>query len=334
MNVLGNEFSREAILRRNNPAALYGARRVELVDGKGRGHKLIQVKTTSGLRALFSESRCLDIVELEYRGINFGFLSKNDIVETPIANPEVDSFTKYWAGGFLSTCGLRNTGGDCKVDGEFFPTHGHIGLTPGNNVHVKVNEEEIVISGRMRESSLFGHCLELERNIHIPSDGTKVTVRDIVHNLTPEEEPVFILYHINFGFPFLSEHMQMQFPEATVRGRSYFAQQHISQHAVITPPIDGAAEQVFFHTIRDAFACIELTNTRLGVKGSVQYNTIQLPILTQWKCMRSGDYALGIEPGTSYIRGRKEELESGYDIKVPGFGTLEFGFAFEIEDLK
>ena len=36
-----------------------------------------------------------------------------------------------------------------------------------------------------------------------------------------------------------------------------------------------------------------------------------LPVLAQWKCMRSGEYVLGIEPTNSYIMGRSAERENG-----------------------
>ncbi|MCL2839074.1 MAG: aldose 1-epimerase family protein [Oscillospiraceae bacterium] len=334
MDIFNQEYSREDILRRCNPSALFGARRVELTDGRGAGHKLIEVKTTAGLRASFIESRCLDILDLEYRGVNLGFLSKNGMIESPIANPEINSFTKYCAGGFLFTCGLRNTGGNCEVDGEFFPIHGHIGLTPAESASIDVNDKEIVITGKVRETALFGHCLEMERKITIPSDGAKITVRDTVHNLTPEAEHVLLLYHINFGFPFLSEDLELKFPKGEVKGRTELAQSAISEHAKITPPIDEEPEVVYFHSPEEKDVSVNLSNARLGVEAIINYDASELPVLAQWKCMRSGDYALGIEPGTSFIRGRKEELENGYDIAVPPFGKLEFGFTVEFNNLK
>lgn len=330
MNIHGQAYSREDLLRHCNPSVLYGARKIEIAEGRGRGHRLIEVKTASGLHATFSEDKCLDIIDLSYKGVNLGFLSKNGIVSTPIANPETNSFTKYWPGGFLSTCGLRNTGRPNEVNGEFFPLHGHVSLTPGENVCVNVNEKEITISGKVRETALFGHCLEMERKITIPSDGAEIAINDTVYNLTPEEEPVLLLYHINFGFPFLSEHLELKFPECEVRGNTSLAQEKISERTKITPPSDGAEELVYFYTPKEKDVKVNLANRKLNISTEVSYDSTQLPVLAQWKCMRSGDYALGIEPGTSYLKGRKGELESGYNIKVPGFGKLEFGVTISV----
>ena len=331
MDIHGREYSREEILRRCNANAIYGARRVELVSGRGRGQRLVEVKTTAGLRASFLEDRCLDILELEYKGVNLAFLSKNGMVSTALANPETDSFTKYWAGGFLSTCGLRNTGPSCAIDGHFFPIHGHIGVTPAEYVNLEVGDKEIVITGKMRETALFGPCLEMERKITIPSDGAAIHIKDTIRNLTSEAETILLLYHINFGFPFLCEDLSLEFPKGEVRGRTDLAQEHIHSHTKITPPIDGEAELVYFHLTTDKDAKVILDNKKLGIRAAVHYDSEKLPVLSQWKSMGSGDYALGIEPGTSFIRGRKEEIENGYDIKLPPFGSLEYGFTVSLD---
>jgi len=331
MKISNKTYTREDLLRRNNLDALFGVRKVEMVDGRGAGHKLIEVKTTAGLRLTLSESRCLDIAELEYRGVNLGYLSKNGITQTPSINPDTNSFRKYWFGGFLSTCGVRNTGAFSEINGEFFPFHGHIGMTPAENVNINVSENEIVIVGKMRETALFGHSLETERKITIPSDGAKVTVKDTVYNLTPEAETILLLYHINFGFPFLSEDLVAEYPIGEVRGRDDYDQERIGEHTKITPPIDGEPEVVFFHTPAEKDVTVKLSNPALGISAKVSYDREQLPVLGQWKCMMSGDYALGIEPSTSIIRGRKKELENGYDVKVPPFGKLEFGFTVEFD---
>ena len=153
MEIFGRDYNREELLRRCSPDVLYGVRRVELLDGRGRGQKLLEVKTAAGLRASFLEDRCLDILDLEYKGTSIGFLSKNGIISTALTNPETDSFTKYWPGGFLATCGLRNTGPPCCIDGEFFPIHGRIGITPAQNVNFNVDDNNITITGIVMETA-------------------------------------------------------------------------------------------------------------------------------------------------------------------------------------
>ena len=330
MNIHGREFGRNDLLRYANPSALYGARRVEIADGRGKGHRLVEVKTAGGLRLTLSESRCLDIVEAEYKGVNLGFLSKNGIADSPTIGPETVSFLKYWAGGFLATCGLRNVGPDCEINGEFFPLHGHIGSTAAEAVSIATDDKAIRITGKMRETALYGQCFEMEREITVPIDGAKISVRDVVRNLTPEEHHVFLMYHINFGFPFLSEHLKVDFPPGEVVGKTELARENIADYTKMTAPVDGATEHLFLHTPKDAKPRVTLENTQLGITAAVSYEKANLPVLAQWKCMRSGDYALGIEPTTCTVNGRKEELAKGYDMKIPAFGEMVLGFEVEL----
>jgi len=330
MNINGQQYSLKDLLRYGIPKTVYGARRMELTEGRHKGQQLIEVKTAKGLSATLLESKCLDIYELSYKGVNLAFFSKNGLVNSE----GLGDFTSYWQGGFLSTCGLRNTGGSCEYEGEYFPTHGSLGLTAAEHISVSADENEICISGKTSETALFGHHLEMVRKITIPSDGAKIVVSDTIHNLTSKAEPLFLLYHINFGFPFLSENLELEFPEAEVRGRTDLAEQKIADYKKICPPIDDEPEVVYFHTVNEKDAQVKLTNKPLGIKAVLSYDSNSLPVLAQWKSMKSGDYALGIEPGTSFIRGRKEEMENGYDIKVPAFGKLEFGFTIEFGEVE
>lgn len=328
MNICGQEYSREDLLRRNNLSALYDARRVTVAEGRGKGQGLVEVKTAGGLRVTILEDKGLDILDLEYKGVNIGFLSKNGLVNENL--PETASFHQYWYGGFLSTCGIRNVGPPCTVDGEFFPFHGRIGVTPAEHVNISVDEKLIAIEGTIRESALFGHCLEMRRRIEIPSDGSSITIKDTINNLMPEPQPILMLYHINFGFPFLSENLVARFPEGEVVGRCKDAQAVIESHTTFTEPKDGVSEHVFYHLPHTEYPRVMLSNHKLGLNAEIAYNRSQFPVLAEWRCMRSGDYALGIEPTTGYIVGRAENLANGYNTAVSAFGSMEFGCTINI----
>lgn len=326
MHISGKEYSRQDLLRKSgNLASLYGARRMTLMEGVSSGLRVIEVWTAGGLRLLLSEDRCLDILEGSFRGNNLGILTKNGVVSNTYANPSTDDFANYWSGGLLSTCGLRNTGGGAEYEGEYFATHGRIGTTPACNVGVHIDDAGVItVTGTVCETALFGHSLELRRTLEIPADGAKIVLRDEIRNNTPQDEPLFLLYHLNFGFPFLDEGLQIDFPKSEIRGRTPHAAAAIDSHKIITAPIDGEPEQVFFHLPEQKDARVDLTNRTIGVRASLLYDAERLPVLTQWKSMGSGDYALGIEPGTSFLRGREVELNDGYSACVKAFDALSF----------
>ena len=50
------------------------------------------------------------------------------------------------------------------------------------------------------------------------------------------------------------------------------------------------------------------------------YEAEHLPILTEWKSVRSGEYVLGVEPGNSYISGMDNERAHG---RVDRIGPFE-----------
>jgi hypothetical protein len=69
---------------------------------------------------------------------------------------------------------------------------------------------------------------------------------------------------------------------------------------------------------------VKLENEELGIGLYIEYDKENLPNLTQWKSMKSGDYALGIEPCNCFVKGRKEERENGTLKTIAAFSKLEF----------
>ena len=97
--------------------------------------------------------------------------------------------------------------------------------------------------------------------------------------------------------------------------------------------MDGAAEQVFFHEppAGDGWVCLE--NPELGFGARVSWSQDTLPVLAQWKCMRSGEYVLGIEPSNGYIKGRAGERENGTIGRIGPFETREMEIRLAFYDL-
>ena len=62
-------------------------------------------------------------------------------------------------------------------------------------------------------------------------------------------------------------------------------------------PVDNAAEQVFYHTLKEGK--LKIINQRINKTLTISYDDKVLPYLAEWKSLLSGDYAMGIEPSTS-----------------------------------
>ncbi|NLV48445.1 MAG: DUF4432 family protein [Clostridiaceae bacterium] len=312
-------------------------RRVQMLDGPAAGMRLIEVTTESGLYAVFCEDRALDLYEARYRGTNIGYMCKNGLVPGRIQSVS-GTFAAGWPGGMLATCGLRNTGPDCVIDGEYHPTHGRIGGMAAENVGIWVDEEQgtITITGEMRESSLGGHHLVMKRRITLSTHTSTIDWEDSIQNRATKPEPVFLLYHVNFGYPFLSPELDLQLPVGEIIPKNEEAEKGLPDYQQISEPIDDKPEHVFFHMqLPDSNPQekVRLIRKDLRIAASLSWSRRELPWLTEWKMMKAGDYALGIEPTTSRLRGRARELQEGYDQIIKPFETWQYHLQLAFESL-
>mgnify|MGYP004705446833 FL=1 len=61
-------------------------------------------------------------------------------------------------------------------------------------------------------------------------------------------------------------------------------------------PSNDAEELCFAHLGGTGIQTAMISNEKLELGIAIEYNPTQLPVLCQWKSMRSGDYAMGLEP--------------------------------------
>ncbi len=64
----------------------------------------------------------------------------------------------------------------------------------------------------------------------------------------------------------------------------------------------------------------------------MKYKKEQMPILTQWKRMDMGEYAIGLQPGNCHSEGRIKEREVFKTLKHLEHGEIRnFSLEFEVE---
>lgn len=307
-----------------NTDQLYGVKKMTISEGPAGGSKIYTVKTGGGLHFHVHLDTGFDIGELSYKGNNISFLSKNGMHSPYNTYPFEDDFLNSFPGGILYTCGLLSVGPGNREDGKWHPLHGRFHSIPAEGCSVSVTSECITLSAKIRETELFGHCLEVRRTIVCPSFGSTVTVTDEITNLTPEPVDFMLLYHLNFGYPFLSKDLTLRLPDGTkTTPRNEVSAKGLDRHCEFTDPIDGFMEEVFFHDLPGGKPTLTLQNSALKIGAKVAMSHDTLPVLAEWKCMRSGDYALGIEPSNCFIMGRKGEKENGTIKTIEPFGTVK-----------
>ncbi len=316
-----------------NPAQLFGVRRVLLDEGRAGGSHVIEVRTAGGLSLDVLPDAGLDIGQASFRGINMSWMSKNGYDSPAAISPYETEFVNTFPGGLLYTCGLRSAGPANRDGDEWHPLHGRYHSLQGEEVCAEVAGDRIEIRGKVRESALFGHVLELRRRITVPCFGSSVTIEDEITNLTSRCEEYMQIYHCNFGYPLLSEKAHLELPEEreTVP-RTEFAATGLGRELAFTEPVDGEEERVFFQKMKDRFAA-RLVNPEIGIGMEMRWSGDTLPILSQWRSMASGDYVLGLEPTNCYIMGRHDEREHGTLPVIGAFETVKHRVEIEFTEV-
>lgn len=308
-----------------NEEQLYGVRRVTLEEGGARGAELYQVSTAGGLEFDVMPDSGLDIGRLRYKGVNINYLTKNGYDSPSRFLPIPDNFDHTFPGGMLYTCGLLSVGPQCRDeegDGEFHPLHGRYHGQSASGRYGLVKDGVITVGGMVRETEQWRHALAVTRRIAAPAWGSELLIEDTLANLTPHDTQYMLLYHVNFGYPLLAPETRLVLPERRkTTPRTPYAAAGLADQCRFSEPIDGEEERVYFNAVEgDALA--RVLNPRLGIAVELSWSLATLPVLSQWKSMRSGEYVLALEPSTCYTMGRREERAHGTLRTLAAFETV------------
>ncbi len=332
MQLFGREMTRREVqARTGRMEQVAGIRLAELGDGKERGVRIADVRTGGGLRFSVLLDRGLDLGDAEFAGIPLAYYAPGEFAHPAYFDDDGAKWLRNWGAGWLSGCGLRNVGAPGDIEGEGFPVHGRLSNTPARNLSIREEWQGdqcvLVIEGEVYERRLFGEKLVLRRRISARVGGAEVRIRDTVENQGFSPEPVFLLYHTNWGFPVVDETAVLQALEHPVEPRDKTAAAGLDAWDEMQPPTPGYEEQVFYHDIpadSDGFFRIHLRNPRLGILAEVAARKAELPRLVQWKMMGQGEYVTGLEPSNCRVGGRAEELAAGPHCVLEGGESRTF----------
>jgi Domain of unknown function (DUF4432) len=319
----------ELISYTGNSTQTGGSRHYVLDEGRGRGMRGIDVNSGAGLQYTILPDRGMDISLAFFKGQNLVYLSCNGETHPAFFEPENFGWLNTFAGGLLTTCGLTYLGAPVKDGEEQLGLHGRYSTIPARQVTDLSgwtgDEYQIKIRGITEEGHLFGDKLRLEREISTVRGTNSIRIKDCVTNFGYRRSPYTILYHMNLGFPLLSEEAELIIdPEGSVPATP-FAEEGIKDFRRFIKPRANIQEQVYFHKMKpgangEAMVCLQ--NRKSGISLTIRFNTSQLPYLTEWKMMGMGEYVLGLEPCNVPARNRvalKEEnllpyLEAGESV--------------------
>lgn len=324
--IFGKQMTRSQILDRvGDISQICDARKKAFTDGRAAGVEAIEVSTGSGLTFTVVPSRCLDISRASFRGIPVAWRSAVGETSPAFYQHEGFEWLRGFFGGLLTTCGLSYSSHPCEDNGESLGLHGRASNIPAEDVSIsrawEGNEYYIDISGTVREVGVFKDNLALHRTISTSLGSSSITITDKIVNDGFRPSPLMMLYHINPGWPIVSEASRLYAPVATSSAFDDNARREMDMWSTFTAPDGSYGERCYLHDMKagaDGKVRLALINKELGVGLSMTYLKSQFPHFVQWKMLNRGEYVVGIEPGN--ITGNRAFMrnEGTLEILQPG----------------
>ncbi|RAP75007.1 aldose 1-epimerase family protein [Paenibacillus montanisoli] len=326
MRLHGRHYTRREIEARvGRIEQVGGIRKMMLTEGKEAGSTVLQVRTGAGLAFDVMPEKGLDISSASFCGGSLSWQSANGDVHPAYYDDQELGWLRTASGGLLMTCGLISAGSPSKVDGRAYGLHGRAHHTPARQVVAEGwwegDEYEMRIAGVLEETSMFGGHLRLRREIRCRLGENRVTIRDVVENAGFQASPQMMLYHVNFGYPLLTEEARIVFPDGgKVVPRE--ADLPVEGYDRWDAPDPDYLERVYYHELpesADKRAAVTIHQPKFPVAaGSSQpievqlsWTTDTLPKLVQWKMPGAGLHALGLEPSNCGVEGMDIEWQRG-----------------------
>lgn len=294
-------------------AQLAGIEEFVETQGPARGARRLILTSGGGLIVNLLPDRALDIGAVSYRGVPIAWQSPTGVVAPALTVDSGTAWLRSFGGGLLATCGLDSYGPASRDEGVDYPMHGRVGNIPATVTRAAVTDTELVVEGELRQATVFGENLLLQRRIRVEVGGASIVVEDRVTNESANRAGHMILYHANLGWPLLDEAAVLEVPSNSVTPRDAAAEAGMADWFQLSGPTPGYAEQVFKHDFSGrGEAEVAVDNPERDVRVGIRFETATLPALHQWKMMGEGHYVLGLEPtNVDWSRGRAAAREAG-----------------------
>lgn len=248
-----------------------------------------------------------------------------------------------WLAGFdewLCRCGLASNGPPGDDDGTPLTLHGRIANLPAQSVEVRVNLDppyELSVIGEVEEAALFCPHLRLTTTYTTVPGSNRLVIHDVVANRAARAVEMQLLYHCNFGPPFLDAGSRVLAPIREMAPQTPRAAEGIDTHETYAGPLVGFAEQVYLYDLlanTHGHTLALLINPTADRAVALRFNRQELPCFTVWKntgAIEDG-YVTGLEPATNYPNFKGFERQQGRVPLLPPGGRWECRWMLEVAD--
>jgi hypothetical protein len=327
-SLFGSQLDQASLMRRvGRLEQAAGVRLVTLGDGIGRGVRVLEFNSGSGLHFDVLVDRCFDVGACTFKGRSLTWLSSTGVVGPWYAEPLGLGWFRAWGGGLVVTCGLDHIQFGGKDSAEHFHQdvqpeieyglQGRIGMLPAHLVGYgeQWHGDECVLwaEGIVHQAAVFAEALELRRRIEVTLGGSALRISDQVVNVGFEQTTHMYLYHVNIGYPVLDQGARLLIPAQ--RGALTTGDETpVEDYRVMTAPQLHFREQLYEHDVSaepDGTAPVALVNDALGLGVYQLYDRRALPFHTLWRMMAEGTYVVALEPTTNRDAGRFDAKARG-----------------------
>ncbi len=307
-------------------------RKVTLHGGRQEGVEMLEI--SNGLLSLrVCPTRGMGIIDGKFGSHFIGW--KSPVRE--IVHPQYIHLLEMGGRGchygfneFLNRCGIEWSGamGDDEIINNmgnktriFLPLHGKVGWTPACRVVVICRDDTLILQGDIPEQIVFGVNYLLRTNLVLEKGKAQIRIEDTLYNLGDTEGEYEMLYHTNFGPPFLEAGSSFIGTFDKLVPRDVFAERGVQNLATFPGPTPGFIEQVFLlrgKPDNQGFAHQFLVNAKHDLAAMVSYKVDTLPFSILWKrCTGSRDgYVVGFNPCSDLPNPRKIEREGGRVVTI------------------
>jgi hypothetical protein len=320
-----------------NHAQIGGIELATLENGTGRGTRIANVNTGTGLRYKIVIDRACDIAEAFFNQHSLCWHSHGGITApAPDKKPGLEWLYSFF-GGLVATCGLSHMGSPTDTEG----LHGRIGNQPAELISViqpdiAAGKLDMSITAIIKETKVFGPSLELKRTISSTLGKSIIKICDVVTNRGNSPAMLKLLYHCNFGWPLVDEGADFIYNgKCTSYNRDCDNKIFNSKHNYkkVTAPLDihrGIGESCAYIDAKPdskGICTTGIVNKKLGLSAMIKYKKKQLPYLTNWQHFGPGEYVTALEPATNlpFDQGEKK-------ISLNPGQCKTFELEFEIEN--
>lgn len=285
---------------------IFGVEEYRCLNGKSDGMHVLHIRNGLGMELMINADRCADISRLSLDGKNLSYTSVVGNVAPDYFSIDSDGFgfLKSFNCGFITTCGFDNIGNPNEDEGTLYGLHGNVGNIPAEYIYHTEDATSIEVHAIIKDHAIFGKKFTLHRTYVISKTENTFALHDKIVNEGSAPSPLMYMYHMNIGYPLLTENSEFYINSYEVVPRDEEAKKGLAQWNQMIPPTPNFAEQCFYHHYHTDLAKMMVYNKDIEKGIQICFDTKEFPQNLQWKMMGERDYVLGLEPCTADLDGR------------------------------